>query len=40
MVAGVPAQSDGLAAQAALLYNRRRFGFQRVIIDVPHYLRR
>jgi len=26
--------------KAALLYNRRRFGFQRVIIDVPHYLRR
>jgi hypothetical protein len=26
--------------KAALLYNRRRFGFHRVIIDVPHYLRR
>jgi amino acid transporter len=26
--------------KAALLYNRRHFGFQRVIIDVPHYLRR
>jgi amino acid transporter len=26
--------------KAALLYRRRRFGFQRVIIDVPHYLRR
>ncbi len=26
--------------KAALLYRRRRLGFQRVIIDVPHYLRR
>jgi hypothetical protein len=26
--------------KAALLYNRRHLGFQRVIIDVPHYLRR
>ena len=26
--------------KTALLYNRRRLGFQRVIIDVPHYLRR
>jgi hypothetical protein len=25
--------------KAALLYRRRRLGFQRVIIDVPHYLR-
>jgi X-X-X-Leu-X-X-Gly heptad repeat protein len=26
--------------KAALLYRRRHFGFPRVIIDVPHYLRR
>ena len=26
--------------KAALLYNRQHFGFQRVIIDVPHHLRR
>jgi hypothetical protein len=31
---------SGWLIKAALLYNRRRFGFQRVIIDVPYHLRR
>jgi len=26
--------------KAALLYRRRRFGYQRAIIDVPYHLRR